>query len=168
VSDRPVAEVAALVRAELADTGAPWQEPAPGTFLVTLAGEHRQATTCALVVGAHTLLVHAFVMRRPDERADAVHRWLLERNLRLFAVSWAVDRAGDLHLVARLPHAAVAPGEVDRLLGTVLGEADGAFDTLLGLGFASAIRREWAWRTARGEPTRNLSAFRHLLDDPPP
>ena len=27
------------------------------------------------------------------------------------------------------------------------------------------MRKEWAWRVSRGEPTRNLEAFRHLLED---
>jgi hypothetical protein len=51
---------------------------------------------------------------------------------------------------------------VDRLLGQVLEAADGGFNTLLELGFASAIRREYEWRVSRGESTRNLDAFAHL------
>ncbi|MFC9140429.1 YbjQ family protein [Streptomyces rochei] len=44
--------------------------------------------------------------------------------------------------------------------------ADGAFNPLLELGFASAIRKEYAWRTERGESTRNLDAFTHLTQRP--
>jgi hypothetical protein len=40
--------------------------------------------------------------------------------------------------------------------------ADGSFNVLLELGFASAIRKEYAWRVSRGESTRNLEAFGHL------
>ncbi|MGI8416765.1 MAG: YbjN domain-containing protein, partial [Nakamurella sp.] len=29
--------------------------------------------------------------------------------------------------------------------------------------FADAIRREWAWRTSRGESVKNLEAFQHLI-----
>jgi hypothetical protein len=58
----------------------------------------------------------------------------------------------------------VATAEVDRLLGQVLEAADGDFNTLLELGFASSIRREHAWRTARGESVANLKAFAHLFD----
>jgi hypothetical protein len=47
----------------------------------------------------------------------------------------------------------------------VLETADGAFNTLLELGFASSIRREWAWRVDRGESLANLQAFQHLVDD---
>ena len=74
-----------------------------------------------------------------------------------------VDRMGDVHLVGRAPLSAVATDEVDRLLGQVLEAADGDFNTLLELGFASSIRREYAWRTSRGESVANLKAFAHLF-----
>jgi hypothetical protein len=54
--------------------------------------------------------------------------------------------------------------ELDRILGSVLEYADGSFNTILEMGFASAIRREWEWRTSRGESTANLEAFRHLAE----
>lgn len=56
----------------------------------------------------------------------------------------------------------VTAEELDRLFGVILEAADGAFNTLLELGFASSIRKEYAWRVARGESTRNLDAFSHL------
>ncbi len=37
-------------------------------------------------------------------------------------------------------------------------------DPLLELGFASSIRREWAWRQKNGESTRNLQAFARFAD----
>jgi hypothetical protein len=45
----------------------------------------------------------------------------------------------------------------------VLEAADGDFNTLLELGFASSIRREHAWRQERGESLANLKAFEHLF-----
>ncbi len=122
-----------------------------------------------LDVGAHALGVHAFVCRAPDENHEAVYRWLLQKNLRLYAVAFAVDAVGDIYLDARLPLSAVAPDELDRLLGAVLTTSDESFNTLLELGFASSIRKEWEWRKLRGESTRNLEAFRGWLerDEPP-
>ena len=70
---------------------------------------------------------------------------------------------GDIYLDARLPLGAVTPEEIDRLLGAVLEYADGSFNTILELGFASSIRKEWEWRVSRGEPIRNLEAFRGPL-----
>ncbi len=47
----------------------------------------------------------------------------------------------------------------------LLQAADSHFNELLAIGFLSSMRKEWAWRVSRGEPTRNLEAFRHLLED---
>ena len=59
--------------------------------------------------------------------------------------------------------------ELDRVLGQVLEAADGDFNTLLEIGFATSIRRECAWRSDRGESPANLQAFEHLFaDDPQP
>jgi Putative bacterial sensory transduction regulator len=152
------------VRQALEETGQPYEEVRAGEFVVTLPGERKQRTTVSLVVDAHSLTVTAFVARRPDENAEAVYRWLLERNLRTYVVAFALDRLGDVYLTGRLPLAAVTAAEVDRVLGAVLQAADSSFDVILELGFATAIRTEWAWRTSRGESTANLAAFAHLLE----
>ena len=163
----PSSDAAAVLRAALATHDLEVEEPAPGRFVVVLPGQHKQRTTCSLVVGEHALTVQAFVARHVDENAEAVYHWLLQRNLRMYAVAFAVDDLGDVYLTGRLPLASVTPDEVDRLLGSVLEYADGAFNTILELGFAGAIRREWEWRTSRGESTANLEPFRHLAADPP-
>jgi hypothetical protein len=93
---------------------------------------------------------------------------MLEHNTRLYAVAFALDHLGDIYLSGRLPLDAVTPDEVDRLLGATLEAADSSFNTLLELGFASAIRKEWEWRLSRGEPTYNLAAFTHLAPEPGP
>jgi hypothetical protein len=157
-----VADAAALLRAALAEHELDVEETSPGSFVVVLPGERKQRTTCSFVVGEHALTVQAFVARHVDENAEAVYRWLLERNLRMYAVAFAVDHLGDIYLTGRLPLASVTSDEIDRLLGSVLEYADGSFDTILELGFPTAIRREWEWRLARGESTANLQAFRHL------
>ncbi|MBA0053109.1 YbjN domain-containing protein [Streptomyces sp. AJS327] len=163
-----MADAAAIIEAFLADAELEWESPAPGTYAVTLPGSRKLSTTCSLVLGRHSLSVNAFVVRCPDENEAAVHRWLLEHNTRLYGVSYAIDRLGDVYLVGRLPRSAVTAEEIDRLLGSVLETADGSFNTLLELGFASAIRREYAWRTSRGESTRNLAAFTHLTGEGSP
>ncbi|MDJ0384055.1 YbjN domain-containing protein [Streptomyces sp. G-G2] len=165
-----MAETAAtdIIESTLDDAGLEWENPGPGSYVVTLPGTRKLSTTCSLKVGKHSLSVNAFVIRHPDENEPAVHRWLLERNLKLYGMAYAVDRLGDVYLTARLPLAVVTPQELDRVLGAVLEGADGAFNTLLELGFASAIRKEYAWRVSRGESTRNLDAFKHLTDRPGP
>ena len=158
------ASVVAEVRDYLTESGIPFEESTPGTFVVTLPGEHKLRTTASLAVGDHSLSVNAFVARRPDENAEEVYRWLLERNRRLYAVAFCIDHLGDVYLSGRLPLQAVNAVELDRILGAVVEYADGSFNTILELGFATAIRREWEWRTSRGESTANLEAFRHLAE----
>ncbi|MEV4875894.1 YbjN domain-containing protein [Streptomyces cyaneofuscatus] len=158
---------AQVIEATLNEAGLAWENPAPGTYVVTLPGTRKLSTTCSLIVGKHSLSLNAFVVRHPDENDAAVHRWLLERNLRLFGVSYAIDSLGDVYLAGKLPLAVVTPEELDRLLGTVLEAADDSFNTLLELGFASSIRKEYAWRVSRGESTRNLDAFSHLIERSP-
>ncbi|MER5499075.1 MULTISPECIES: YbjN domain-containing protein [unclassified Streptomyces] len=165
-ADEAAVRAARVIEATLEDAGLAWESPEPGGYVVTLPGTRKLSTTCSLRVGKHSLSLNAFVVRHPDENDAAVHRWLLERNLRLFGVSYAIDRLGDIYLTGRLPLSVVTPEELDRLLGTVLEAADGSFNTLLELGFASSIRKEYEWRVSRGESTRNLDAFAHLTRRP--
>ncbi|MET8470341.1 YbjN domain-containing protein [Streptomyces sp. NPDC006422] len=155
-----------IIESALKDAELEWESPEPGSYVVKLPGTRKLSTTLSLRVGRHSLSLNAFVIRHPDENEAGVHRWLLERNLRLYGVSYAVDQLGDVYLTGKLPLAAVTPDELDRLLGSVLEAADGAFNTLLELGFASAIRKEYEWRVSRGESTRNLDAFAHLTQRP--
>ncbi|MFF7204467.1 YbjN domain-containing protein [Streptomyces sp. NPDC008141] len=155
-------QAAEIIEKTLGDADLAWENPAPGTYVVQLPGTRKLSTTCSLRVGKHALSVNAFVIRHPDENDAAVHRWLLERNLKLYGVSYAIDTLGDIYLTGTLPLSVITPEELDRLLGTVLEASDGAFNTLLELGFASAIRKEYAWRVSRGESTRNLDAFTNL------
>lgn len=158
------AELHATIAAALDDAGITYESPSEGSFFVTLPGTHKLATHCWLVVGAHALLVEAFVCRKPDENVEEFYRFLLRRNARLYAVSFSIDPTGDVYLVGRLPLHAVTAEEVDRILGSVLEYADGSFDPLLEIGFASSIRREWAWRKDRGESLANLQAFARFAD----
>jgi Putative bacterial sensory transduction regulator len=152
-----------VVRAHLTEHDIAFTET-DGVFSFSLPGERKLQTAVRLDVGPHALGCHAFVCRAPDENHEAVYRWLLQKNLRMYAVSFAVDRLGDIYLDARLPLSSVGPDELDRLLGSVLTYADESFNTILELGFASSIRKEWEWRNLRGESTANLEAFRGWLE----
>jgi len=165
MSDTRTVLVEAFDKAELH-----YLEHGDHVFEVTLPGERKLQTTCRLEIGKHALSVHAFVARNPDENHQSVYRWLLERNLKMFGVAFAVDHEGDIYLDGRLALHAVTGEEIDRILGAVLTYADESFNTILELGFATSIRKEWEWRKDRGEPTHNLEAFRGWLerDEAPP
>jgi hypothetical protein len=154
-------DLVALVRSALTDGGIDFTERGD-IFDVVLPGERKLQTPVRLEVGPHALGVHAFVCRRPDENFEAVYRWLLERNMKMFGVAFALDALGDIYLDARLPLSMITADEIDRLLGSVLTYADESFNPILELGFATSIRKEWEWRLSRGESTRNLEAFEAL------
>ena len=157
-------DLAAVVRDALVDREIEFEEAQPGAFLCKLPGSHKLATMTWLVVGAHSLHVEAFFCRKPDENHAGFYRWLLERNARMFGVSFAVDNLGDVYLTGRLPLSAITTDDIDRILGSVLTYSDEWFDKALELGFASSIRKEWDWRVKRGESLRNLEAFARFAD----
>ncbi|PHX60532.1 MAG: YbjN domain-containing protein [Actinobacteria bacterium] len=141
-----------------------YEQSGQDTFVITLPGERKLQTNMSLTVGAHAMTINAFVSRNPEENHEAVYRWLLERNRRMYAVAFAIDHLGDIYLTGRLPLNSITSAELDRVLGSVLEYSDGAFNTILELGFAASIKREWAWRISRGESTANLAAFAHLTE----
>ncbi len=136
----------------------------PG-LIVELPGERKLTTNTLLSIGEHSVRVEAFVCRRPDENFEGVYRFLLKRNRRLYGVAYTLDNIGDIYLVGRIALDVVTADEIDRVLGQVVEAVNNDFNTLLELGFASSIRKEWAWRVSRGESLKNLRAFRHLIED---
>jgi hypothetical protein len=136
------------------------------SYAVTLPGAHKLKTICNLIVGEHALRIEAFVMRQPDERREELWSWLLQRNARMYGVAFSTDAVGDVYLTGRIGLGGLDADELDRLLGSVLTYADESFDTMLEIGYGSAIRREWEWRVSRGESTANLAAFAHLVGEP--
>jgi hypothetical protein len=158
--------VAETIETTLREQELEWQRLDEATFAVALPGEKRLKTACIFTIGSHALEVEAFVMRAPEENREQVYAWLLQRNTRTYAVSWAIDGAGDVYLAGRVPLSSVTADELDRILGAVLEYADGSFNTLLEMGFGSSIRREWAWRVKNDQPLANLAAFRDFAQRP--
>jgi hypothetical protein len=154
-----------LIGRVCADRELPCEPTGEHSFAVTLPGTHKLKTVCNLIVGEHALRIEAFVMRHPDERREALWEWLLQRNARMYGVAFSVDKAGDVYLIGRMPLHAVTEDELDRLLGAVLTYADESFDTMLEIGFGTAIKREWAWRVKRGESLANLKAFEDFVKE---
>jgi hypothetical protein len=166
---RDAAAAETTVRAYLDDAGIEWELGGrPGEFVVTLPGEKKLRTVASLLVGERQTSVSAFVVRNPDENHEAFYRHLLRRNLRMPGLAYAVDTSGDVYVKGEVPTAAVDAAYLDQLFGVVLEAADSPFNELLVLGFLTSMRKEWAWRISSGESTRNLEAFRHLLEEPRP
>lgn len=152
-------DLIAELEAFLKDREADYERTPGGGFVVTLPGTRKQKTLANLVIGDHSLRVEAFVMRHPDENREELYAWLLTKNARMYGMSFSVDKSGDVYLTGRFPLSSITPDELDRILGAVLEYSDGSFNTMLEIGFPTAIRREWAWRVKRGESLANLEAF---------
>ncbi len=164
MTERTVAELAAVVDDTLRAADLEYEQTAPGRFVVTLPGTTKLRTVVGLVVGDHGFRIEAFVCRQPDENREQLWAYLLQHNARMYGVSYSIDSVGDVYLTGRLGHSAITPEEIDTLLGAVLTYADEHFNTLLEIGFGSSIRREWAWRVKRGESLDNLAAFAAFVD----
>ena len=159
------AAVQESVRRFLDETGIEWELGGrSGELVVTLPGEKKLKTVCSVVVGEQSLSVSAFVVRNPDENHAAVYAYLLRRNLTMPGLAYAIDKSGDVFVTGRVPLEAADAAYLNQIFGVVLDASDGAFNELLALGFLGSMKKEWAWRISRGESTRNLDAFRHLLE----
>lgn len=137
----------------------------PGEWIVQLPGSTRLHVPISVLVGTRYAEVSAFVCRNPEENFEEVYRWLLRRNARLRLVAFAIDQVGDIFVSGRLPAESVTAEAFDALLGEAMDVADRSFNEIISRGFASSVRKEHAWRIARGLDTRNLQAFAHLIDD---
>ncbi len=155
---------AAAIESALGSLGLNFETPRPGGYLVRLEGQHKLAIMTWLIAGTHSLHVEAFFCRQPDENRAEFYRFLLERSGRMYGVHFALDQVGDVYVVGRLPLGCITVAEIDRILGCVLSYSDENFDAALMIGFASSIRKEWAWRAKRGESLANLQPFARLAD----
>ncbi|WP_298176672.1 YbjN domain-containing protein [Saccharomonospora sp.] len=152
-----------VIASTLDASGLEYNRRREGVYFVTLPGVKKLQTNCWFIAREHSLAVEAFVCRRPDEAHEDVYRFLLRRNAKLYGVHYTIDAVGDIYLAGRFGLDTVTEAEVDKVLGQILEAADGDFNTLLELGFATSIRREWDWRVSRGESLANLKAFEHLV-----
>lgn len=162
-----VGRVTAVVRDYLREADVEWELGGrDGELVLVLPGEKKLRTVVSLTIREQTTSTAAFVIRNPDENHEQFYRFLLRRNLRMPLVGYAIDTSGDVYVKGEVPTAAIDADYLDQLLGVMLDAADAPFNELLVLGFLSSMRKEWAWRISRGESTRNLEAFRHLLEHP--
>lgn len=142
------------------------EAPSADSLVVTLPGTKRLQVPVAFSHTPQALVIETFVARGTDQDPKPLYEFLLRRNAKGFGVAYGIDAYGDVYLTGRLANDGVSAEALDLIIGSVLGMADGDFNTILELGFSDAIRAEWAWRLSRGESTANLAAFEHLKPEP--
>lgn len=159
-----VARATAALAAYVLDAGLASEPGArDGEVVVTIPGERKLKTVASFLVRDELTSVSAFVIRNPDENHAEFYRYLLRRVMRRPLLGYAVDGSGDVYVRGQVPTAALDARYLDLLVGALLEAADEPFNDLLALGFLTSMKREWAWRVARGESLANLEAFRSLL-----
>ena len=92
-----------MLQAALDGLDVSYESPEPGSYLVTLPGQHKLKTMAWLIAGTHSLHVEAFFCRQPDENHAEFYRFLLEHNARMYGVQFALDPVGDVYLVGPAP-----------------------------------------------------------------
>ena len=159
-----VARARAALAAYVLDAGLASEPGArDGEVVVTIPGERKLKTVASFLVRDELTSVSAFVIRNPDENHAEFYRYLLRRVMRRPLLGYAVDGSGDVYVRGQVPTAALDERYLVLLVGALLEAADEPFNDLLALGFLTSMKREWAWRVARGESLANLEAFRSLL-----
>lgn len=127
-------------------------------WMVMLAGEHKRTIPVLLHLDERSLKLTSLFSGAPDEAATDVHRMLLHANERPTPVHFALDDAGDVVLVGRLPMELVDADAIDELLGLVLAMSDEHFDRVLATGFATYLAAEQRWRARVGLPPNPVGA----------
>ena len=135
----------------------PFKLAGENTWAVQLRGERKLTIPIMITITGDRVAFESFFMRRPLENADRFYELLLRRNMRAYAVHFALDTAGDVFLVGQRATKGLDDAELDRILGSILVEADGLFDAAIKVGFASYLEADMRWRAAnageREKPT---------------
>ncbi|MCA1830775.1 MAG: YbjN domain-containing protein [Actinomycetota bacterium] len=116
-----------------------------------LRGERKLAIPILVSVTGDRISFESFFMRRPMENEAAFYELLLRRNARAYTVHFALDSDGDVFIVGQRAIEGLDDDELDRIIGSILIEADGMFDAAIGIGFASYLEADRRWRASNAE-----------------
>ena len=107
----------------------------PPIVRARMQGETRDVTTIWFIAGPRTLRYEAYFLPDPEENHEAVYRYLLRWNRRLYLAAFAVDPDGEVYLRGRIPLEAVTEDEVDRITGQLFQAVESTFRTAIRLAF---------------------------------
>lgn len=116
-----------------------------------LRGERKLTIPIMVVIRGDRISFESFFMRKPHENLDRFYDLLLRRNMRAYGVHFALDAVGDVYLVGSRALVGLDEAELDRVVGSILIEADGLFDAAIGIGFASYLEADMAWRARNAQ-----------------
>lgn len=124
----------------------PYKRVGEGRWAAQLRGERKLTIPLGIALAGDRVQFESFFMRRPQENLDEFYGLLLRRNARAYGVHFAVDAEGDVFLVGSRAAAGLDVDELDRIVGSILIEADGLFNAAISIGFKSYLEADMAWR----------------------
>ncbi len=124
----------------------PFKRVGDGQWAAQLHGDRKHTIPLGIGLSGDRVMFESFFMRRPQENLDAFYEMLLRRNSRAYGVHFAVDAQGDVFLVGARSAEGLSVDELDRIVGSILIEADGLFNAAIETGFKSYLEADMAWR----------------------
>lgn len=124
----------------------PYKRVGEGTWAAQLKGDRKLTIPLGVALSGDRVVFESFFMRRPQENLDAFYEMLLRRNARAYGVHFALDAQGDVFLVGARAAKGLDVDELDRIVGSILIEADGLFNAAIEVGFKSYLEADMAWR----------------------
>lgn len=117
------------------------REPGERRWFLRVLGEDKDTYTIRLHLRQRTLQYETYVMPGPEENEAAFYRYLLERNLELGAVTFAIGEEQAVFLTGHLAADRVTDDALDRVVGGVYAAVERCFRQALRIGFPSRVGR---------------------------
>jgi hypothetical protein len=129
--------VTATLQSWVADPGndAVWTGEFEGKYGVRVKQTVRDYTTIWFDIGERTVAAEAYLLPPPRGDATAVYRYCLARNRTSWPAYIAIERQGDLCVMARTPTADLSVADVEMVVGAIYEVVELAFGALLKMGF---------------------------------
>ncbi len=129
----------------------PYRRLSDTTWGAQLTGERKHTIGFGIELVGDRIRFESFFMRKPMQNAAGFYELLLRRNMRAYGVHFAVDADGDVYLVGQRGVEGLSEEELDRIVGAILVEADGAFTAAIEIGFSDYLQADMAWRARASE-----------------
>jgi len=142
---------AEVIEGFLSRSEIPYKRVSENQWAAQLRGDRKLTIPVGILLSGDRVVFESFFMRRPQENAERFYEMLLRRNARAYGVHFAIDADGDVYLVGSRGASGIDEHELDRIIGSLLVEADGLFDAAISVGFESYLRADLAWRARAAE-----------------
>ena len=110
----------------------------PHMWYVRFSGQAKEHYSAEFTLGQRSLAFSTYFIPPPEENQLEFHRHLLQRNAKMFGMSFAVAEEDAVYIMGRLANSMVMmPDELDRVLGSLFAYTEEQFTTAAKIGFAS-------------------------------